>query len=318
MTIAQNLAFVFPGQGSQKVGMLVDFAGKNAVFNEVFTEASELLGYDLWSLIQQGPQEKLNMTEVTQPALLVSSIALWRLWQEKNGPAPAYVAGHSLGEWSALVCAGVVDFADAVNLVRLRGKYMQEAVPVGVGAMAAIIGLEDEDVEEACRKASANGEVVAAVNYNSPGQLVIAGEKNAVEKAIVFCNEAKAKRAMPLPVSAPFHTSLMKPAAEKLANEIEKVQFRAPKIAVVHNVDAATENDPDKIKKIMIQQIYSAVRWVDCVKTLASSGVTSTVECGPGKVLSGLIRRIDNGIKLFATESESSFNETFDIIKSGE
>lgn len=318
MTIAQNLAFVFPGQGSQKVGMLVDFAGKNAVFNEVFTEASELLGYDLWSLIQQGPQEKLNMTEVTQPALLVSSIALWRLWQEKNGPAPAYVAGHSLGEWSALVCAGVVDFADAVNLVRLRGKYMQEAVPVGVGAMAAIIGLEDEEVEEACREASANGEVVAAVNYNSPGQLVIAGEKNAVEKAIVFCNEAKAKRAMPLPVSAPFHTSLMKPAAEKLANEIEKVQFRAPKIAVVHNVDAATENDPDKIKKIMIQQIYSAVRWVDCVKTLASSGVTSTVECGPGKVLSGLIRRIDNGIKLFATESESSFNETFDIIKSGE
>lgn len=316
--IAQNLAFVFPGQGSQKVGMLAEFAEKNTVIHETFAEASALLGYDLWSLVQEGPQEKLNMTEITQPALLTSSVALWRLWQKQNGGVPALLAGHSLGEWSALVCAGVVDFADAVTLVRLRGKYMQEAVPPGVGAMAAIIGLTDGQVEEACFKASESGQVVAAVNYNSPGQLVIAGEKNAVDKAIELCREAKAKKAMPLPVSAPFHTLLMKPAAEKLAGEIEGVIFNAPKIAVVHNVNARTENDPDKIKELMIEQIYSAVRWVDCVKTLASHGVSTAVECGPGRVLSGLIKRIDKNINLLSTESEASFNESIEITKSGE
>ena len=315
---AQNLAFVFPGQGSQKVGMLMEFAKKDTVFTEVFTEASALLGYDLWSLVQEGPQERLNMTEITQPALLTSSVALWRLWQKRNGAVPAFLAGHSLGEWSALVCAGVVDFADAVTLVRLRGKYMQEAVPPGVGAMAAIIGLTDGQVEEACVKASEGGQVVAAVNYNSPGQLVIAGEKNAVDKAIDLCREAKAKKAMPLPVSAPFHTLLLKPAAEKLAGEIEGISFHSPKIAVVHNVNARTENDPDKIKAMMIEQIYSAVRWVDCVKTLTSHGVNTAVECGPGKVLSGLIKRIDKNIKLLSAESEASFNESIEFTKSGE
>lgn len=315
---AQNLAFVFPGQGSQKVGMLAEFAEKNTVIKETFAEASALLGYDLWLLVKEGPQEKLNMTEITQPALLTSSVALWRLWQQQNGVAPALLTGHSLGEWSALVCAGVVEFADAVKLVRLRGKYMQEAVPQGVGAMAAIIGLADEQVEEACVRASEGGQVVAAVNYNSPGQLVIAGEKNAVDKAIELCREAKAKKAMPLPVSAPFHTSLMKPAAEKLASETESVQFRAPKIAVVHNVNAQTENNPDKIKELMIEQIYSAVRWVDCVKTLASRGINTSVECGPGKVLSGLIKRIDKNINLLSTESEALFNESIEITKSGE
>ena len=315
---AKNLAFVFPGQGSQKVGMLAEFAEKNTVFHDTFAEASALLGYDLWALVQQGPQEKLNMTEITQPALLTSSVALWRLWQTHKGAVPALLTGHSLGEWSALVCAGVVDFTDAVNLVRLRGKYMQEAVPQGVGAMAAIIGLADELVEQACTQASESGQVVAAVNYNSPGQLVIAGEKNAVDKAIELCREAKAKKAMPLPVSAPFHTSLMKPAAEKLAGEIDGIQFRAPKIAVVHNVNARTENDPAKIKALMIEQIYSAVRWVDCVKTLASQGINTSVECGPGKVLSGLIKRTDKTIKLFSTETEASFKESLEITKSGE
>lgn len=315
---SQNLAFVFPGQGSQKVGMLAEFAEKNTVIKATFAEASALLGYDLWSLVQEGPQEKLNMTEIAQPALLTSSVALWRLWQQQKGATPIMLAGHSLGEWSALVCAGVVDFADAVKLVRLRGKYMQEAVPQGVGAMAAIIGLADEQVEEACTRASEGGQVVAAVNYNSPGQLVIAGEKNAVDQAIELCREAKAKKAMPLPVSAPFHTSLMKPAAEKLASEIETVQFRAPEIAVVHNVNARTENDPAKIKELMIEQIYSAVRWVDCVKTLASQGINTSVECGPGKVLSGLIKRIDKNINLLSTESEALFNESIEITKSGE
>ncbi len=296
----ENLAIMFPGQGSQKVGMLADFASSE-LFQTTFREASEALGYDAWETIKEGPQEKLNLTEITQPILLSSSVALWRLWQDQNGATPALMAGHSLGEWSALVASGVVNFQDAVKLVRSRGKYMQDAVPAGEGAMAAIIGLDDAVVEKVCADNSGEG-VVSAVNYNSPGQLVIAGNAAAVEKAIEGCREAGAKKAMALPVSAPFHTSLMKPAADRLQEEIMATQFNAPTIPIVHNVHAQTESDPEKIKAIMVEQIYAPVRWVACVQALASKGIDTAVECGPGKVLSGLARRIDKSIKSHAIE----------------
>lgn len=287
-----TLAFVFPGQGSQAVGMLADVAEQFPEVQETFAEASEALSFDLWQLVQDGPQETLNLTENAQPALLAASVALWRIYQKQGKPAPAVLAGHSLGEWSALVCAGVVDFAEAIKLVRLRGQYMQQAVPVGVGTMAAIIGLEDGVVENACNEAAANG-VVETVNYNSPGQLVIAGEVAAVEAAMELCNEAGAKRALRLPVSAPFHTSMMKPAAENLAKHIEQTEFRAPAIPVIHNVGVEVSTDAADIKRRIIEQIFSPVPWVATVNALAERGVTALVECGPGKVLSGLNRRIN-------------------------
>lgn len=296
-----SLAFVFPGQGSQKIGMLAELAQAYPIVKNTFAEASEVLGYDLWELVQSGTQEEINLTERTQPLLLTASVALWRVWKEKNGAQPALVAGHSLGEWSALVCAGVVAFKDAVKLVQLRGKFMQEAVPAGQGAMAAIIGLDDAAIIEACKKAE-QGEVVSAVNFNSPGQVVIAGSAAAVERANALCKEAGAKRALPLPVSAPFHTSLMRPAADRLAELIAATPFNAPSIPVVHNVTAETESNPEKIKALMIEQIFSAVRWVDCVNTLASKGISITVECGPGKVLSGLNKRINGELNTLSIE----------------
>lgn len=297
----QNLAFVFPGQGSQKIGMLADLAAIYPIVTQTFAEASGVLGYDLWDLVQNGAQEDINLTERTQPLLLTASVAVWRVWQEKNGATPALVSGHSLGEWSALVCAGVVEFKDAVKLVQQRGKFMQEAVPAGQGAMAAIIGLDDALIIEACKKAE-QGEVVSAVNFNSPGQVVIAGTAAAVERAGALCKEAGAKRALPLPVSAPFHTSLMKPAADRLAEQINATEFKAPQIPVVHNVSAQTETDPANIKALMIEQIYSAVRWVECVNTMAQKGITTTVECGPGKVLSGLNKRINAELTTLSIE----------------
>ena len=297
-----SLAFVFPGQGSQKIGMLADLAEQNAIILETFAEASSVLGYDLWALVQGGAQEDINLTERTQPLLLSASVALWRLWQQKQGTTPAYFAGHSLGEWSALVCAEVVAFTDAVKLVQQRGAFMQAAVPAGKGAMAAIIGLEDGLIVNACEQASSAG-VVSAVNFNSPGQVVIAGEKDAVEAAMVFCKEAGAKRALPLPVSAPFHTSLMQPAADKLAEFIMATKFSAPIIPVVHNVNAKTELDPEKIKQLMIEQIYSPVLWVDCVNSLVRLGATQLVECGPGAVLAGLAKRIDKSLTAMTTGS---------------
>lgn len=299
--IQQNLAFVFPGQGSQKIGMLAELAAAYPLVQATFAEASEVLGYDLWALVQSGTQEEINLTERTQPLLLTASVAVWRVWQEKQGPQPALMAGHSLGEWSALVCAGVVAFKDAVKIVQLRGKYMQEAVPAGQGAMAAIIGLDDTLILEACKKA-AQGEVVAAVNFNSPGQVVIAGTAAAVERAGVLCKEAGAKRALPLPVSAPFHTELMRPAAERLTELVNATTFNAPVTPVVHNVTAQTEADPEKIKALMIEQIYSPVRWVECVNTMAAKGVGTTVECGPGKVLSGLNKRISGDLTTLSIE----------------
>lgn len=308
MTQKQNLAFVFPGQGSQKVGMLKDIADAHPIVPDVFAQASEALGYDLWQMVQNGPQEQLNLTETTQPALLTASVALWQVWREQQGAEPALMAGHSLGEWSALVCAGVVDFTDAVRLVRARGRYMQEAVPAGTGAMAAIIGLDDPAVEQACAAASEE-EIVAPVNYNSPGQLVIAGTAAAVERAMVLCKEAGAKRALPLPVSAPFHTALMKPAADRLAEDIRATQFNSPNCRIIHNVNAAPETAADAIKQLMIQQIYSPVLWVDCVKQLVAQGVDTTVECGPGKVLSGLNKRIEPSLRTLATESNDALAE---------
>lgn len=302
-----NLAFVFPGQGSQKIGMLAELAEQNPIIQKTFNEASEVLGYDMWQLIQQGAQEEINLTQRTQPILLTCSVAIWRLWNEKQGASPSQMAGHSLGEWSALVCSNVIDFADGLKIVEARGKFMQQAVPVGQGAMAAIIGLDDQAILEACTEANALG-VVDAVNFNAPGQVVIAGSNVAVERAMEICKDAGAKRALPLPVSAPFHTSLMKPAADNLADMVNAVTFRSPEVPIMHNVHAQNEQDPQAIKALMLEQIYSPVKWVDCVKQLKQSGVSTLVECGPGKVLSGLAKRIDRELTAVATESAADFD----------
>lgn len=298
----KNLAFVFPGQGSQKPGMLAELASQYPLVQNLFAEASEVLGYDLWQLVQTGSQEDINLTERTQPLLLTASVAVWCIWKEQGGVTPALVSGHSLGEWSALVCADVLAFADAVKLVQHRGRYMQEAVPAGQGGMAAIIGLDDDKILAACATA-AQGEVVSAVNFNSPGQVVIAGAAAAVERASALCKEAGAKRALPLPVSAPFHTSLMKPAAERLQPLIDSTPFSAPTIPVIHNVTAAVESNPAVIKSLMIEQIYSPVRWVDCVNAISAAGINFTVECGPGKVLSGLNKRINKELTTLSIEA---------------
>lgn len=309
----QHLAFVFPGQGSQKIGMLAELAAEFPVVQQTFAEASDVLGYDLWALVQTGAQEEINLTERTQPLLLTASVAVYRVWQQKQGVQPALMAGHSLGEWSALVCAGVVAFQDAVKLVQQRGKFMQEAVPAGQGAMAAIIGLDDALIIEACKKAE-QGEVVSAVNFNSPGQVVIAGAAAAVERASALCKEAGAKRALPLPVSAPFHTELMRPAAERLAEQIAATSFSVPNIPVVHNVTADVEMNPEKIKALMIEQIFSPVRWVECVNTLATKGVSLTLECGPGKVLSGLNKRINAELNTISVEKPDELTAALAIV----
>lgn len=286
-----QFAFVFPGQGSQAVGMLADLAAQYPVVEQTFSEASGALGYDLWQLVQQGPVEELNKTWQTQPALLAASVAIFRVWQQQGGSMPALMAGHSLGEYSALVCAGVLDFTAAVRLVELRGKLMQEAVPAGTGAMYAIIGLDNDAIAKAC-EASAEGQVVSPVNFNSPGQVVIAGNKEAVERAGAACKAAGAKRALPLPVSVPSHCALMKPAADKLAVALQEVAFNAPQVAVVNNVDVRTENDPEAIRSALVRQLYSPVRWTESVEYIAAQGVTSLLEIGPGKVLTGLTKRI--------------------------
>lgn len=291
----KTLAFVFPGQGSQSVGMIADVAQAYPEVEQTFAQASEVLGFDLWKLVQEDPEGSLGLTENAQPALLAASVAIWRIYQQQGKAQPAILAGHSLGEWSALVCAGVIEFTDAIKLVRLRGQYMQQAVPVGEGTMAAIIGLDDSVVEEQCRQAAEHG-VVETVNYNSPGQLVIAGEVAAVEAAMALCKDAGAKRALPLPVSAPFHTSMMKPAADNLAKHIQETTFSAPEIPVLHNVGVSTESDPEAIKRRVIEQIFSAVPWVASVQALVEQGVSTVVECGPGKVLCGLNKRIHKSL----------------------
>ncbi|MDF2177641.1 ACP S-malonyltransferase [Aliiglaciecola sp. CAU 1673] len=300
-----NLAFVFPGQGSQSVGMLSELAETFPIIKQTFDEAGEALGYDLWQLVQQGPEAELNATHRTQPALLAASVALWRLCQAQGAAQPQVLAGHSLGEYSALVCAGVMNFVDAVKLVELRGQLMQEAVPMGVGAMSAIIGLDDDKVIAACESA-AQGQVVSAVNFNSPGQVVIAGNKDAVERAGEACKAAGAKRALPLPVSVPSHCALMKPAADKLAKALADIQFNQPVIPVINNVDVAMNNDATQIKDALVRQLYSPVRWTQSIEKMASMGITEVMEVGPGKVLSGLIKRIDKNLNADAINTPAS------------
>ncbi|WP_445766495.1 ACP S-malonyltransferase [Rheinheimera sp.] len=290
-----TLAIVFPGQGSQAVGMLSELYQQHDVVKHTFAEASAALGYDLWALVANGPEADLNETQRTQPALLTASVAVWRLWQQQGGATPAYFAGHSLGEYSALVCAGVLTLADAVKLVEKRGNYMQQAVPAGVGAMFAIIGLDDAAIVKACADA-AQGEVVSPVNYNSPGQVVIAGHKAAVERAGELCKAAGAKRALPLPVSVPSHCALMRPAAEQLVTDLAALHFNNAVIPVVNNVDVAIAPDAAAIKDALVRQLYSPVQWTQTIEWLAAQGVTQVLELGAGKVLSGLIKRIDKNL----------------------
>ncbi|BEM27629.1 malonyl CoA-acyl carrier protein transacylase [Serratia marcescens] len=302
-----QFAFVFPGQGSQTVGMLAELAAQFPIVEETFGEASSALGYDLWQLVQQGPAEELNKTWQTQPALLAASVAIFRVWQQQGGKAPTLMAGHSLGEYSALVCAGVLDFKAAIRLVELRGKLMQEAVPEGTGAMYAIIGLDNDAIAKACEE-SAQGQVVSPVNFNSPGQVVIAGNKEAVERAGAACKAAGAKRALPLPVSVPSHCALMKPAADKLAVALQDITFNAPQVPVVNNVDVRTENDPEAIRSALVRQLYSPVRWTESVEFIAAQGVTSLLEVGPGKVLTGLTKRIVDTLTAAAVNDTASLS----------
>lgn len=286
-----SLAFVFPGQGSQSVGMLAELAESYPVVKQTYEEASAVLGYDLWKLVSEGPAEELNQTDITQPALLAAGIAVWRVWQEKGGLQPDILAGHSLGEYTALVASGAIDFADGIALVAERGKYMQEAVPAGEGGMAAILGLEDARVIEICEQA-AEGEVVSAVNFNSPGQVVIAGQAAAVDRAMELAKEAGAKRALKLAVSAPSHCALMQPAAERLAEKLASIEIQSPSIPVINNADVTMPSDADEIRNALVRQLHSPVRWVESVEKMSADGVDRLIECGPGKVLVGLNKRI--------------------------
>ncbi|QTH71800.1 ACP S-malonyltransferase [Pseudoalteromonas xiamenensis] len=293
--MSQKIALMFPGQDSQAVGMLAELLETNSIVQTTFKEASDALGYNLTSLVLTGREAELNQTHRTQPALLTASVAIYRAWREHNADADVVMAGHSLGEYSALVCAGVLSLQDAVRLVEKRGEFMQEAVPAGTGSMAAIIGLEDEAIAKACAE-SAKDQVVSPVNYNSPGQVVIAGHKEAVERASEACKAAGAKRALPLPVSVPSHCELMKPAAEKLSALFSSIEFKTPVFDVINNVDVKVETDVAAIKDALIRQLYSPVRWTETVQQIASQGINQSYEFGPGKVISGLVKRIDKAL----------------------
>lgn len=286
-----SIAFVFPGQGSQSVGMLAELAEKFPIIEATFAEASEALGYDLWSLVQSGPAEALNATDKTQPAMLASGVAVWRLWQEQGGAQPTVMAGHSLGEYTALVCAGAISFTAAIKLVEARGRFMQSAVAAGEGGMAAILGLDDDAVVALC-EANAQGEVLEAVNFNTPGQVVIAGSVNAVNRAVENAADAGAKKAVPLPVSVPSHCALMKPAAEQLKSMLADIEIAAPTIPVIHNVDVVTLTSADEIKDALVRQLFQPVQWVKTINKMLEEGAEQVVECGPGKVLAGLNKRI--------------------------
>lgn len=289
-----SFAFVFPGQGSQSVGMMAAY-GDTAVVRATFDEASTALGDDLWTMVAEGPAELLTQTVNTQPVMLTAGIAVWRLWLEKGGRMPVVVAGHSLGEYSALVAAGVLELKDAVPLVRLRAAAMQEAVPMGTGAMAAVLGLDNAGIAAACAEA-AQGEVVEPVNFNANGQTVIAGHKGAVERAMDACKARGAKMAKALPVSAPFHSSLIRPAADKLAARLAQLTLNTPRIPVINNVDVTIENEPGYIKDALVRQAYNPVRWVETIQAMAAMGITTVAECGPGKVLAGLTKRCADGV----------------------
>lgn len=302
-----NLAFVFPGQGSQSVGMLDGFSGSPAV-RALLEQADAALGEPLSALIAQGPAETLALTVNTQPAMLATGYACWLAWRDAGGPEPAAVAGHSLGEYTALTVAGAIAVADALRLVRLRAQAMQEAVPVGQGAMAAILGLDDDKVRQACAEAAgaAVGEVVEPANYNAPAQVVIAGHKAAVERACERAKALGAKRALPLPVSAPFHSSLLRPAGERLAQALAAVELNAPRVPLVNNVDVAIETEPARIRDALVRQSYGPVRWVEVVQRLKALGVTGVIEFGPGKVLAGLVSRIDRTLRVAAVHDPAS------------
>ena len=308
-----KLAFVFPGQGSQAIGMMNGFAG-HPIVRETFDEASKALGDDLWKLVDEGPAEALNLTTNTQPVMLTAGVAVYRAWLASGGAKPGVMAGHSLGEYTALVASGALAFADAVPLVRFRAQAMQDAVPAGVGAMAAIMGGEDDAIAAACQEA-AQGQVVEPVNFNAPGQIVIAGHREAVERAIALAKQKGAKRGVLLPVSAPFHSSLLKPAAEKLAARLAQVNFITPSIPVIHNVDVAEHATPDAIRAALAQQAASPVRWTATVQRMVELGVTHVVECGPGRVLAGMNRRIAEGIESYALIDSDAVNETLAALR---
>lgn len=310
MSIDSKLAFVFPGQGSQSIGMMNGMIDLNPDLKDLFNTASDILSYDLLELIRSGPEEKLNQTEVTQPALLATAYATWLTIKERANVMPGVLAGHSLGEYTALLCANVIQFEDAITLVAERGRCMQKAVPAGVGAMAAILGLDDDVVIRVCSEV-AEDEIVSAANFNSPGQIVIAGNKSAVERAIEAMKEAGAKRAVLLPVSVPSHCMLMKEAAEEFKASLNSVSFNDAEIPVLQNVDAQSKQLSDEIKLALLQQLYMPVRWVDCVNAMKDSGITKIVECGPGKVLSGLIKRIDRSFDIYAVQDQASLEKAF-------
>jgi [acyl-carrier-protein] S-malonyltransferase len=308
-----TFALVFPGQGSQAVGMMQPFADSSAV-RAVFAEASDTLGQDLWKLAAEGPPEELNSTVNTQPLMLTAGYAVYRAWRDAGGAEPTVVAGHSLGEYTALVAAGALAFRDALPLVRFRAQAMQEAVPMGEGAMAAILGLEDDAVRAACREA-AQGQIVEPVNFNAPSQVVIAGHRAAVERGVAAAKAKGAKRAMMLPVSAPFHSSLLKPAADRLASRLHGIHVSAPRIPVVNNVDVAMEHEPERIVQALARQACNPVRWVEVVRRVAAEGISHVVECGPGKVLAGLTRRIDGSLKGYAMTDLQSLEQTLKVLK---
>ncbi len=308
MNTQSNLAIVFPGQGSQSVGMMSGLLETESNLQSIFDAASEVLGYDLLDIISFGPEEKLNQTEITQPALLASAYATWLMCKEISHTSPTVLAGHSLGEYTALVCAGVINFEDAIALVAERGRCMQKAVPTGTGAMAAILGLEDEQIEQVCADA-AEGEIVSAANFNSPGQVVIAGDKSAVERAMISAKNAGAKRALLLPVSVPSHCMLMKEAAADFATSLDKIHFNDAEIPVIQNVNAEIKTKSDEIKNALLEQLYMPVRWVDSINSMHDMSVSKIIECGPGKVLSGLIKRIDRSFEIHSVQDKASLEK---------
>nr|WP_255693023.1 ACP S-malonyltransferase [Luteimonas sp. XNQY3] len=305
---ASQLAFVFPGQGSQSLGMLGDLAARYPVIVEAFAEASEGAGVDLWALSQQGPEDRLNQTEFTQPALLAAGVAVWRAWRQRGGAAPAALAGHSLGEYTALVAAGALSLAEAAKLVRLRGQLMQSAAPAGTGAMAAVIGAEDALVAEICRDGSEDASVVVPANFNSPGQVVIGGHAAAVDRAIALLGERGVRKVVKLVVSVPSHTPLMRDAADRLGEAMSTIAWNAPSLPVVQNVDATVHESVDAIRDALVRQLYLPVQWTRCVEALSARGVTRIAECGPGKVLAGLVKRIDKSIETRALAVPDDFD----------
>ena len=308
-----KFGFVFPGQGSQKVAMLSDLAGQHSCIEDTFREASEVLSLDLWDVVQTDSDNLLDQTHITQPALLTASVAIWRLWQQLEGRVPTMMSGHSLGEYSALVCSGVMDFTDAVGLVNKRGELMQGAVPPGIGTMAVIVGLDEDSIQAACSSV-AQGQVVTAANFNSPGQTAIAGHTQAVTRAMAACKEAGAKRALPINISVPCHCSLMEPAAGRLGALIDKLELKPAQIPVVQNYDGTICEDPPIIKEKLLKQLYSPVRWIDCIHTMYQHGITALVECGPGRVLCGLTKRIEPEMQGHGCDDTGSLGQAMEAM----